>query len=256
MNKIEFFLTALQAYSAKVDVQNTELIACLDLTALNTTDTAESIKHLAKLAQQHQVAAVCVSLAFVELAVKSFRGPIATVVNFPSGSDSLTNVLASIDHALAVGATEIDVVVPYQQFLIDNNAAVISKFVSACKAVCGPNIKLKAIVESGLVADPHCLERLCLAALEGGANFLKTSTGKVTSGATLTAAVVLLGALKSFGEPSCGFKAAGGVKTAQQAKHYWLLAKLMMGDAWPNPQHFRMGASTLLEDLLAQPKAF
>lgn len=239
----------------KATVQATQLITCLDLTALNATETDDRIKSLCVLAFEHQVAAVCVWPAFVATAranlSPSANCQIATVINFPGGTDSLDRVLAAIEQSLLQGATEIDVVVPYQRFLIDNNAKLIREFVQACKEVCGPEVKLKTIVESGLVTHQRCLECLCLAALEGGADFLKTSTGKVTLGATLEAAVVLLGALKVFGDPQRGFKAAGGVKTALQAKSYWLLAQLIMGEAWPNPQRFRLGASTLLKDLLA-----
>lgn len=242
-----------QLDSLEVPVEN--LLACLDLTALNDSDDAAVITHLCEQAILHKVAAVCVAPHFVTCAKQALVGQtcqLATVANFPRGTDSLSSVLTEIHTSLARGATEIDVVVPYQSFLMDKDAASITHFVKTCKALCGPDVHLKTILESGLIEDPDHLERLAVAALEGGADFLKTSTGKRPIGATLEAATVLLKAIKTFGDTRRGFKAAGGVKTYSQAQAYWLLAASVLGESWPKPSCFRLGASTLLNELLGQ----
>lgn len=257
MKDLDFFLAIAQDFAAKTPVDARLLIACLDLTALNSNDDDAVIHVLCDAAAAHQVAAVCVAPAFVSLAQAQLRKrcQVATVANFPSGNESLSHVLATIDASLQAGATEIDVVVPYQAFLSDGDSVAMKEFVKACKALCGPSITLKAILESGAIADPLVLERLALSVLEGGADFLKTSTGKVPQGASLEAAAVLLGAIKAVGDPMRGFKASGGVKTYEQAKSYWLLAGLIMGETWPAPACFRFGASTLLTDLSARLSA-
>lgn len=258
MSDVNFFLTALEAYVETTPVPAAELIACLDLTSLNSDDREETIHALCVDAQRYSVAAVCVNPEFVSLARQSLQPKplmpcqVATVANFPSGAEPRSHVLQAIERSLIEGATEIDVVVPYQRFLVDTDGPAVIAFVKACKALCGPKVKLKTILESGLVEDKNLLERLALCALEGGSDSLKTSTGKVAQGASLAAAVVMFGALKAFGDPARGFKAAGGVRTYDQAKAYWLLAKLVMGEHWPKPDCFRLGASVLLKDLVAR----
>lgn len=249
---IDFFLKHWQDSIETVSLLPERLIACLDLTSLNADDDETVITQLCQQANAHGVAAVCVTPDFVSQAKRALAAStcqLATVANFPSGTQALPVVLKDIEQSLRLGATEIDVVVPYQQFLMDDNATTIMRFVQACKALCGPKVRLKTILESGLIDSQAALERLSLAALDGGADFLKTSTGKVTAGATLEAAAIMLGAIKSFDERR-GFKAAGGVKTYRQAKAYWLLATVILGESWPTAACFRLGASTLLNELL------
>lgn len=259
MNKYDFFIDAAQSFSRQTKIAAKDLIACVDLTALNDTDDECTIRTLCALALEHSVAAVCVSQAFVPLAQSLLRQrpgcQLATVANFPSGTTALKEVMHEIERSLAMGATEIDVVVPYQAFLSDANGRAITLFVKGCKSVVGPSVKLKTILESGLITDPLLLENLALSALEGGADFLKTSTGKVLAGASLESAAVMLGALKSFGDVARGFKASGGVKTYLHAKTYWILARLMMGEHWPAPSCFRLGASSLLSELVTQQQS-
>lgn len=252
MSSIDFFLKHWQDSIESVSLPPERLIACLDLTSLNADDDAATITQLCQLANTHEVAAVCVAPAFVSQAKHDLGTTgcqLATVANFPSGALPLSVVLKDIEASVRQGATEIDVVVPYQQFLMDHHATAITRFVKACKAECGPSVRLKTILESGLIEDQAALERLALAALEGGADFLKTSTGKVGHGASLEAAAIMLGAIKAFDDRR-GFKASGGVKTYQQAKAYWLLATVILGELWPSAEGFRLGASSLLNELL------
>lgn len=247
---IEFFIQHWQTYSESVHVPVEALIACVDLTALNPDDDDATV--LALVEHAEKVAALCIAPRFVPVVqpLLASRCALATVANFPSGAEPLSQVLNEIEHSLLAGATEIDVVLPYQAFLMDRNPKAITRFVKACKTLCGPDRMLKTILESGLVEDKSLLEQMALAALDGGSDFLKTSTGKVAQGATLEAAAVLLGAVQAFGDVKRGFKASGGVKTYEQAKAYWLLAQLIMGESWPTPACFRLGASSLLQALL------
>ena len=252
MRDFDFFLKSAVAFAAEKVVPAKDLIACLDLTSLNASDTEVEIAALCQASVKHSVAAVCVAPHFVSFAASCLTAKacqLATVANFPSGDESLEQVLTSIEASLKAGATEIDVVVPYQRFLADQDTRAVQRFVKACKDLCGASVTLKTILESGLIEDHACLERLSLSALEGGADSLKTSTGKVALGASLEAACVMLGALKAFGEPTRGFKAAGGVRTYAEAKAYWVLAQLIMGEFWPKASCFRLGASTLLNEL-------
>jgi deoxyribose-phosphate aldolase len=257
MTNLHFFLDRLAEVAVETAVPASDLIACTDLTSLNGEDTSQTILALCQKAATHQVAAVCVYPAFVRLCHEYLTDrqletacQVATVVNFPSGTSPLNEVLRAIDQSLAHGASEIDVVVPYQQFLKDHDGTKIKTFVKACKQLCGTEIRLKTILESGVITDTNLLEQLSLAALEGGSDFLKTSTGKIPEGASLEAAAVMLGALKAFGDPARGFKASGGIRTYQQATIYWVLAQYLMGIDWLNSGHFRFGASSLLDDLL------
>jgi deoxyribose-phosphate aldolase len=253
MSQLQQFIDQWRASTGQIVVLPEVLMACIDLTSLNDTDDEHSISVLCAQAVAYKVASVCVYPQFISVANRQLAKAvaIATVANFPSGTADLTQVLTQIRQSIDAGATEIDVVLPYQEFLTNKDSSRIVAFVKACKAECGA-IVLKTIVESGAMDPPRVLEHLALAALEGGSDFLKTSSGKVLTGATLEAAAILLGALKAFGDERRGFKASGGVKTYKQAKEYWLLSALIMGENWPTPARFRLGASSLLTELAAQ----
>lgn len=149
---------------------------------------------------------------------------------------------------MASGADEVDVVFPYRA-LMAGNEAVGLELVEACRQACGDAV-LKVIIESGELADPALIRRASELAIDGGADFLKTSTGKVEVNATLEAAEIMLQVIRDSGK-EIGFKAAGGVRSAEDAQGYLQLAERLMGAAWITPAHFRFGASGLLDDLLA-----
>lgn len=233
-------------------------ISVLDLTSLNDDDTTETIEALCAKAQTPvgNTAAVCVYAPFIETSWKSLGQSgikTATVVNFPDGGQNAQRVADETANAVAAGADEIDVVLPYRAFLAgapDRAAEVIT----ATRQACGPLITLKVILESGAFPDAQTIYDAARLAITNGANFVKTSTGKVPTGATPQAAVAMLTAIRDAKAEqglNCGFKASGGVKTTNDAGLYLAIADHVMGPDWATPTTFRFGASSVLSDLLA-----
>ncbi len=234
------------------------LYSLIDLTSLNHDDSEASIAALCNKAQSSlgHVAALCVYPDFVPVVTAAFaRTPIktATVVNFPEGAGSLESVLVEISQCLQLGAQEIDVVFPYQRYLAGEQQYA-HQFVSVCKAACGDDVTLKVILETGALLDPAIIADASYEALAAGADFIKTSTGKISEGATLEAAATMLLVIKHT-EPQVkhrlGFKAAGGIRTISQAAQYLELADRIMGREWVTPATFRIGASKLVDELLS-----
>jgi deoxyribose-phosphate aldolase len=228
------------------------LLELIDLTSLNESDNAETISALcqkATIAKTH-VAAVCVYPSFVGLAKKILADRsvhIATVANFPQGTDSLESVLALIRQAILDGADEIDVVFPYRDYLRGEKEKTCD-FIRACKALCGEKILLKVILETGALLDASIIAEVSYNVCNAGADFLKTSTGKITIGATLEAAQTILSVIKKIPR-TIGFKVSGGVRTISEAKQYIQLAEEIMGRTWVTPEHFRIGASRLVDEI-------
>lgn len=228
------------------------LLTLLDLTSLNDGDTETDIARLCEQAVTDfgMVAAVCVWPRFVPLCKKWLADTgvrVATVANFPQGRDDLDCALAETAAALAYGADEIDVVFPYHAWLAGEQT-LAWEILAACRDVCH-DIILKVILETGRLQTPQNIATASLGAIEIGADFIKTSTGKAEVSATLPAATVMLSAIKQSGEP-VGFKAAGGIRTTAQAAEYLELAEGIMESGWATPNTFRIGASALLEDIL------
>jgi deoxyribose-phosphate aldolase len=227
-------------------------LACLDLTALGDNESAASTSALcAKAITAHgAVAAVCLWPAHVAQAKADLAGKgvkIATVVNFPSGMEKLDDVLAQTRAALADGADEIDVVFPFPRWL-RGEKVIATTLIARVKEICGTKT-LKVILESGAFPAPEKLAGACVDVLEAGADFLKTSTGKVAQGATPDAARILLEASK---RGHVGVKISGGVRTLADAAAYLALADEIRGATWAGPATFRFGASGLLDALLAE----
>lgn len=233
-----------------------KMIGLLDLTSLNDNDTPEVITNLCQKAHSPQgsVTAVCVYPQFVKLAKKLLKDSqvkVATVCNFPSGSDDLSATLQEIASCLDDGADEIDVVYPYHAYLAGREAFA-KDFIQQCKASC-QTATLKVIIESGELQDPKIIANVSRDVIAAGADFLKTSTGKVSTGATLEAAETMITAIKNAQtEKVIGFKASGGVRTTAQAQQYLNIATNIMGDSWVSADTFRFGASSLLDNLLKQ----
>ncbi len=230
------------------------LIAMVDLTSLENSDTPEKIGGLCRdaLTPMGPVAAVCVYPRFVAQAAAALAGTgvkIATVIDFPEGNGSPEGVLVETERALSAGAEEIDLVFPYRRFLADAPPPA-SKNVRAVREIENYDIRLKVILETGAYPDHESLARAAAIAIQGGADFLKTSTGKIATGATLEAAAIILMAIAESGLP-IGFKASGGVREVPQAAAYLTLAESMLGEGWATPETFRIGASSLLPKLLA-----
>lgn len=232
-------------------------ISMLDLTSLNDSDTPEVIEALCKRAQTPvgNTAAVCVYAPFVETSWRALGKSgvkTATVVNFPEGGTNAQRVGDETADCVAKGADEIDVVFPYKAYLAGDVAAA-TDVLDATRTACGPMTTLKVILESGAFDDLAKLYDAARLAIRHGADFVKTSTGKIPTGATPEAAVTMLTALRDARNEDgkdAGFKASGGVKTTEDAALYIAIADHIMGEGWATPETFRFGASGVLTALL------
>ena len=231
------------------------LLASLDLTNLDEGADAAAIEALCREAATGPIrpAAVCIWPEHIETARRALdaaRGggiAVAAVVNFPDGGSDPARALSETRRALAAGAGEIDLVFPWRAHL-GGDREIGALMLAACKDACGAR-PLKAILETGEHRDPLLIRELCEAALAGGADFLKPSTGRSRVGATPEAARVLLEAIRDAGRG--GFKAAGGIRTLVDARRYLALADETLGADWATPARFRIGASSLLSELRA-----
>ncbi|QHP79062.1 deoxyribose-phosphate aldolase [Pectobacterium odoriferum] len=234
-------------------------LALMDLTSLNGDDTDEKVTALCRQANSPagKTAAICIYPRFIPLAKKILREQgtpdicIATVTNFPHGNDDVGIAVAETKAAIAYGADEVDVVFPYRA-LIAGNAQIGFELVQACKAVCqDAHVLLKVIIETGELKQEALIRQASEIAIDAGADFIKTSTGKVPVNATPESAAIMLKAIRDKGVGErVGFKAAGGVRNAEDAAIYLQLADDIMGAEWAIAQHFRFGASSLLASLL------
>ena len=228
----------------------------MDLTTLNDDDTDAKVIALCHQAKSPagMTAAVCIYPRFIPIARKTLRSigadsvRIATVTNFPHGNDDIAIAVAETRAAVAYGADEVDVVFPYRA-LMAGNEQVGFELVKACKEACGSQVLLKVIIESGELKSDRLIRRASELAIDAGADFIKTSTGKVPVNATLEAAHTMLTVIQSKNR-AVGFKAAGGVKDAAKAAEYLELAAEILGEEWISPRTFRFGASSLLASLL------
>ena len=240
-------------------------IATMDLTTLEGADTEGRVRSLCARAirpdaadpEVPSVAAVCVYPDLVATAVDALRGSrvkvAAVATAFPSGRASLAVKLADTRDAVGDGADEIDMVIDRGAFLSGRFAKVFEEIV-AVKEVCG-DAHLKVILETGELATYDNVRRASWLALIAGADVIKTSTGKVAPASTPPVGVVMLEALRDFalatGETR-GIKFAGGIRTTKDAIRYLVLVNELVGPAWLTPDLTRIGASSLLTDLLLQ----
>lgn len=228
-------------------------LALIDFTSLRGGESPEEIERLCRRAVAHGTAAVCVYAEAVPVARPALAGSavrLATVANFPYGGDDIVAVADETAAAVAAGADEVDVVAPIGA-LLEGDVGLVGELIEACRAVAGPGITLKVILETGALREPDLITAAARAAVMAGVDFLKTSTGKIEAGATLEAAAVLLAVCREAGG-RVGFKAAGGIRTAADAAGYLHLADAIMGSDWVSPRTFRFGASALLDDLLGR----
>lgn len=228
-------------------------LSLLDLTSLSADDNDTSIRALCSKAvtPYTHVAAVCVFPPFIPVCKDALHNKgvnFAAVANFPSGNEGLEAAITQTKNIVELGGTEVDVVVPYQGWIAGDKTSA-PELVRACKEICGEKVSLKVILESGAFEDQSSLYDLSIAAINAGADFIKTSTGKTEISATLKATETMLKAIKDS-RKSCGFKASGGIRTHAQAIEYMDLAANIMGEDWVNSKNFRFGASGLLDDLL------
>lgn len=227
-------------------------LACLDLTSLNDGDTEADIRRLCERAvgPLGSPAAVCVWPRFAALA-RSLLPPsvaVAAVANFPDGSGDVARAVADTTAIVGAGAQEVDVVLPWRA-LQSGDEAVCITLLKAVRAAC-PGLKLKVIIESGELQTTALIRRASEIALDAGADFLKTSTGKTAISATPVAAQLMLEVISARGS-AAGFKASGGVRTVAEAAVYIALVEKVLGPGAAGPQRFRIGASSLLNDIEA-----
>ena len=227
-------------------------IRLVDLTDLSDDCTAEKIAALAQraLALPVPVAALCIWPRFVteiDKALGKSSIKIATVVNFPHGGEDVPATCNATHKAIADGAHEIDLVLPWHA-LLEGRTADAARMVSAVRKACAA-AHLKVILETGELRTETAIRNACRLALAEGADFLKTSTGKTSVSATPEAARIMLEEIHASGE-NAGFKASGGLRSFEQARLYFDLAEEIMGAGWATPDHFRYGASALLDELL------
>ena len=228
------------------------MIGLIDLTDLSDDHSPDGIDELCRRAREHHTAAVCVWPEFVSTCAAQLAGSgvrVATVVNFPTGAESVADVDAATRRALADGADDIDVVLPYAAFLAGDQQRA-GAMVSALDALVDEPHVLKVILESGALGSTETIGRAARLAIDCGADFVKTSTGKIPAGASLDAAGAMLEAIRSTDRP-VGLKPSGGIRTFDEAMAYVDLADSMMGEGWATPATFRFGASGLLDSLLA-----
>ncbi|MCE0494739.1 deoxyribose-phosphate aldolase [Vibrio salinus] len=229
----------------------------MDLTTLNEDDTDQKVIELCKAAKSPvgNTAAVCIYPRFIPIAKKTLREQctpdirIATVTNFPHGNSDIDIAVAETKAAIAYGADEVDVVFPYRT-LIAGDESCGYELVKACKQACGEKL-LKVIIETGELEKPERIKRASEIAIQAGADFIKTSTGKVAVNATPEAARIMLEVIRDMKvSDKVGFKPAGGVKTAEDANAYLTMADDILGKGWADKMHYRFGASSLLTNLL------
>ena len=241
----------------ELNARSRQALQLMDLTSLNEDDTPEAIIALCQQARTEagNTAAICIYPRFIPLARKTLQSlglndvTIATVTNFPAGDDDVAIAVAETRAAVAYGADEVDVVFPYRA-LMAGNETVGAELVKRCKEACGANVLLKVIIESGELKDEALIRRASEIAIDAGADFIKTSTGKVPVNATTESARIMLETIRDSGKTNVGFKPAGGIKTAEDAAVHLELADTIMGPEWVDRNHYRFGASSLLGNLL------
>jgi deoxyribose-phosphate aldolase len=237
--------------------QALRLISLIDLTSLNESDDAATVRALSLAARVAPVkpAAVCIWAQWIPDAVDALKGsgvPVCAVANFPGGAASADSAAAQTAAAVAAGAAEVDVVFPYRALLAGDSRVGLN-LVRGCREACGEHVLLKVILETGQLRSAANIRHAAEIAIDGGAHFLKTSTGKTQPAATPEAAVVVLEVLASAAGRGLvvGFKASGGIRTIEEALVYLTLYERTFGPGSAAPGNFRIGASGLFKELLA-----
>lgn len=238
---------------------------CIDLTSLETTDNDAKITEFARKTVEFpavfpgvpNVASICVYPNFVEtvgIATGDSGIRITSVAGgFPSSQTYLEVKMLEIAMAVENGADEIDIVIAVGEILAGEYGRAASE-IEAIRAELGDEVVLKVIVESGALQTPEHIRKASLVSMIAGADFVKTSTGKIAVAATPEAAVVMCGAIRDYYEKTgrrVGFKAAGGVRTPEDAALYYTIVEDILGREWLDPALFRIGASSAANNLLS-----
>ncbi|WP_163715250.1 deoxyribose-phosphate aldolase [Mangrovibacterium lignilyticum] len=263
---IQAEMAALKANAKTYNNSEMQQLAfsCIDLTTLNSTDTVSHVKAFAGRVNDFtndyptlpNVAAICVYPNMVPSVkeVLNVEGVnIAAVAGgFPASMTFIEVKVKEARMAVDLGADEIDIVLPLWAFLDGNKLNCQEEIVTVKEAI--GDAHLKVILESGALAEPEKIYHAAMLAMEAGADFIKTSTGKMNPAATPEAAVVICRAIKDFWMKTgrkVGFKPAGGISTTEDALLYLTIVKEILGAEWLNPELFRIGASRLANNLLS-----
>lgn len=239
------------------------LFSYLDFTSLNSTDNDGAIKSMVEKINNfsflfpdlHHVAGICVFPRFVATVKKNLSVEEVNIVSvagsFPSSQTFLENKIDECKRVMDKGADEIDIVISLGEFLAGNYQLVADE-IRAIKETIGCT-HLKVILETGVINDPGLIYTASMTAMEAGADFIKTSTGKAAVSASPEAAWVMCSAIKDYYEQTkkeVGFKPAGGISTKNDALLYYSIVEHILGRSWLVPDLFRIGASRLANDLL------
>lgn len=232
------------------------LFSCIDHTTLNSTDTESSVEQFCQETLMmcetvdEKVAAVCVYPPFVAKAAEVLKGSgiavAAVACGFPSGQMPLRLKLEEVKYVLDQGASEVDMVISRGD-VVEGNLVKVFDEIAAVREYCFSQ-KLKVIIETGELKTEANITAASQTAIAAGADFIKTSTGKIPVGATIEAAEIMLKVLTNnieISKKTIGFKASGGISTIEQAMEYADLTRLLMGEQCFNKQYFRIGASRL-----------
>jgi deoxyribose-phosphate aldolase len=235
-----------------------QILGFIDLTTLSGDDTMQRVIDLCEQGKSYfdgqkgipNVAAICVYPVFAKIVHQTLKGTdikTACVAGaFPSGQSPLSVRLDEVKYAVDHGADEIDMVISRGK-LIEGDESFVSDEVSLVKEVCG-EAHLKVILETGELHTVELIRKASELAINAGADFIKTSTGKVNPAATPTAFLVMLDTIKEYFDATgkiIGIKPAGGISEPDEALHYFMMVKEVLGEAWLSPTHFRIGASRL-----------
>ncbi len=228
-------------------VSNEQILSVIDLTCLEEQMGCEPIQALQKQGEQCEVAALCIYPKHIPCLSLPSQLPLATVVNFPDGNEQLSTCKAEILRCIeAHSVDEIDYVFPYQTYLDGKTSIALDQ---ACYEICAERGRtFKVIIESGALPSLDITYQLSLELINSGCDFIKTSTGKTSQGATLESACSMLLAIKDSNK-TCGFKVSGGVRDKQTALDFIHLAETMVSQP-VNRSWFRIGASQLLQELI------
>ena len=231
-----------------------DIIPLLDYTRLKQPDSDAAVAEFCQQAKTPlgDVAAVCVYPEYLSILREQLAGTEigkAVVINFPSGGLSNSEPMRAAEQAIEAGATELDWVMPYRDFLAGKYKAV-EQHLQAARDLSG-DVKLKIILESGAFSDQKKLLDAALICIDCGTDFIKTSTGKIDIGATPEAIDTFINAIQQRPISAVGIKVSGGVATTEDAQRYIQQIIQALGENWLDPTKIRIGASRLLNDLLS-----
>lgn len=238
--------------SGDLEVIARRVLPLIDLTSLNDSRDDDVVALCRRAATPAgDVAAVCTWPCFLAEAARCLAGSpirLAGVINFPDGGSDIAAAVREAKEAVAAGAGELDLVMPFEAWLAGERA-LARDLIAEVKAATNGRARLKVILETGALGSAENAAAAGQDAVDAGADFLKTSTGKRQPGATPEAAKAMLEVIRDSGG-KVGFKASGGIRTTGQAGQYLTLADRILGIGWAGPETFRIGASSLLSDVL------